>query len=253
MYSIGESVKKFVEYIAIAVIILITWSVLERFGIINSITLPAPETIIKTCVENIKNGRLFNNLAISMVRVVKGYCLAAVLGISFGILLGFYRRLNYMTDLIVQIIKPIPPIAWIPLAIIWFGIGEMSKVFLIFLGGFFTILVNVIDGIHQVDGALVEVSDIMETPRYKHILYLVLPSALPNIFTGLRTGLGSCWMCVVAAELVAATSGIGYMISNARQFSKTDVVIVGMLAIGVSGKIMDSILKTVERRVIKWN
>ena len=253
MYKIGSRVNKIIEYIAVAVIILIIWSVLERLAIINSTTLPAPETILKTFVQDITNGTLIGSLGISIVRVLKGYCLAAFLGIGFGILLGLSERINYMTDLIVQIIKPIPPIAWIPLAIIWFGIGESSKVFLIFLGGFFTILINVIDGIHQVNDGLVEVSDIMETPKLKHITQLILPSSLSNIFTGLRTGLGSCWMCVVAAELVASTTGIGYMISNARQFSKTDVVIVGMLAIGITGKVMDIILKTIERSVMKWN
>ena len=134
----------------------------------------------------------------------------------------------------------------------WFGIGEECKVFLIFLGGFFTILINVVDGIRQTDRKLIEVSRSMETPFLKHVFLLVIPHSAPNIFTGLRVGLSSCWMCVVAAELVSSTTGLGYMIMNARQFGQTDVVIVGMLTIGVLGKVMDSLLKVVEKAVIRW-
>ena len=129
---------------------------------------------------------------------------------------------------------------------------EEGKVFLIFLGGFFTILINVVDGIRQTDRKLIEVSRSMETPFLKHVALLVIPHSAPNIFTGLRVGLSSCWMCVVAAELVSSTTGLGYMIMNARQFGQTDVVIVGMLTIGVLGKVMDSLLKVVEKAVIRW-
>ena len=201
----------------------------------------------------IQNGELWENLGISVLRVLQGYLLASVLGIIAGILIGLSRHLDRLTELLIQIIKPIPPIAWIPLVILWFGIGESGKIFLIFLGGFFTILINVIDGIHQTDMKLIEVSKSMETPFFKHIFMMVIPSALPNIFTGLRTGLSSCWMCVVAAELVSSTTGLGYLIMNARQFGKTDVVIVGMLTIGIIGKIMDSLLKLIEKLIIRWN
>ena len=141
----------------------------------------------------------------------------------------------------------------IPLVILWLGIGESSKVFLIFLGGFFTVLINVIDGIRYTDKKLIEVADVMETPRIKRITRLVIPAALPSIFTGLKVALGNCWTCVVAAELVASTSGIGYMISNARNFGQMDVVIVGMLAIGLVGKIMDSLLNAIGNRILAWS
>ena len=169
-----------------------------------------------------------------------------------GILIGLSKHLDRVTELIIQMIKPIPPIAWIPLVILWFGIGESGKVFLIFLGGFFTILINVVDGIHQTDPKLVEVSRSMETPFWKHISLMVIPGAAPNIFTGLRTGLSSCWMCVVAAELVSSTTGLGYLIMDARQFGQTDVVIVGMLTIGIVGKIMDSLLRLAEKKTLRW-
>jgi sulfonate transport system permease protein len=155
--------------------------------------------------------------------------------------------------LFIQILKPIPPIAWIPLVILWMGIGEASKVFLIFLGGFFTILLNVIDGIRYTDKKLLEVASVMETPKKKYILHLVIPAAFPSIFTGLRVAMGTCWTCVVAAELVASSSGVGYMISNARNFGRMDIVIIGMISIGIVGKVMDVILMQIEKRVLSWN
>lgn len=240
------------EYIILLLLVLAVWTILEKRGSLNTVIMPAPSKILSTFISLVKSGQLWKNLTISLLRVLKGYLLAASLGVILGILIGLFRHLNRLTDLLIQIIKPIPPIAWIPLVILWFGIGEEGKVFLIFLGGFFTILINVVDGIRQTDRKLIEVSQAMETPFLKHIFLLVIPHSAPNIFTGLRVGLSSCWMCVVAAELVSSTTGLGYMIMNARQFGQTDVVIVGMLTIGVLGKVMDSLLKVVEKAVIRW-
>ena len=240
------------EYIILLLLVLAVWTFLEKKGSLNTVIMPAPSKILSTFLALVKSGQLWKNRMISLIRVLKGYLIAASLGIVLGILIGLFRHLNRLTDLLIQIIKPIPPIAWIPLVILWFGIGEEGKVFLIFLGGFFTILINVVDGIRQTDKKLIEVSRSMETPFLKHIFLLVIPHSAPNIFTGLRVGLSSCWMCVVAAELVSSTTGLGYMIMNARQFGQTDVVIVGMLTIGVLGKVMDSLLKVVEKAVIRW-
>lgn len=247
-----KSVLYGLEYIIVPVILLTIWVILEKRGSLNTVIMPAPSKILSTFLTMLKSGMLLNNLLVSLGRVLKGYFIAAILGIVLGILIGLSKHLNRLTDLMIQIIKPIPPIAWIPLVILWFGIGEEGKIFLIFLGGFFTILINVMDGIRQTDKKLIEVSKSMETPFLKHVFLLVIPHSAPNIFTGLRIGLSSCWMCVVAAELVSSTTGLGYMIMNARQFGQTDVVIVGMLTIGVLGKVMDSLLKLVERLVIRW-
>ncbi|MBE6105998.1 ABC transporter permease [Anaerovibrio lipolyticus] len=247
-----RSTGYFIEYLALIISIISVWTIMSNQGHLNTIILPAPNSILETIVELVADGALFTNMFISVSRVVQGYLLAAVLGISLGILIGLSKHLDRVTELIIQMIKPIPPIAWIPLVILWFGIGESGKVFLIFLGGFFTILINVVDGIHQTDPKLVEVSRSMETPFWKHISLMVIPGAAPNIFTGLRTGLSSCWMCVVAAELVSSTTGLGYLIMDARQFGQTDVVIVGMLTIGIVGKIMDSLLRLAEKKTLRW-
>lgn len=242
-----------IEYIALIAVVLIVWCVMAGRGTLNEIIMPAPSKVLDTVTELIGSGVLWTNLVISVVRVLKGYFIAVVLGVSLGILIGLSKHAERLSVLIIQIIKPIPPIAWIPLVILWFGIGESGKVFLIFLGSFFNILINVYDGIKQADEKYIEVSKSMETPFFKHIFRLIIPGAAPNIFTGLRIGLSSGWMCVVAAELVSSTTGLGYMIMNARQFGQTDVVIVGMLTIGIIGKLMDSLLRAVEKRAIKWN
>lgn len=247
-----RSTGYFIEYLALIISIISVWTIMSNQGHLNTIILPAPNSILETIVELVADGALFTNMLISVSRVLQGYLLAAFLGISLGILIGLSKHLDRVTELIIQMIKPIPPIAWIPLVILWFGIGESGKVFLIFLGGFFTILINVVDGIHQTDPKLVEVSRSMETPFWKHISLMVIPGAAPNIFTGLRTGLSSCWMCVVAAELVSSTTGLGYLIMDARQFGQTDVVIVGMLTIGIVGKIMDSLLRYAEKKTLRW-
>ena len=249
----AKSVGYAVEYMALVVVILVVWIVMGSTGKLNPVIMPSLSKVGSTFLSLIESGNIWENLGISVWRVLQGYLLASVLGIVLGILIGLSRHLDRLTALLIQIIKPIPPIAWIPLVILWFGIGEGGKVFLIFLGGFFTILINVIDGIRQTDRKLVEVSKSMETPFFKHIFEMVIPGAAPNIFTGLRTGLSSCWMCVVAAGLVSSTTGLGYLIMNARQFGKTDVVIIGMLTIGITGKIMDSLLRLLERFIIRWN
>lgn len=253
MKSAAKKAGYLAEYFLFLILILVVWFVMDGMGKLNPVIMPSPSKIGSTLVSLIEKGTLMDNLVVSVVRVLQGYLLAAGLGVVLGILIGLSKHLDRLTALLIQIVKPIPPIAWIPLVILWFGIGESGKVFLIFLGGFFTILINVIDGIHQTDAKLIEVSKSMETPFFKHIFKVVIPSAAPNIFTGLRTGLSSCWMCVVAAELVSSTTGLGYLIMNARQFGKTDEVIVGMLTIGIIGKIMDSLLKLVEKHLIKWN
>ena len=241
-----------IEYVGLLVILIILWQAASDMGYLNPITLPSPKRILDTFLALLRKGTLQENLLISCQRVLTGYAVAAVSAVVLGILIGLSPHFKRMTDLIIQILKPIPPISWIPLVILWFGIGEEGKIFLIFIGSFFTILVNVVDGIRRIDVKLIELSNAMVIPKMKYVFQVVIPYAAPNIFTGLRVGLGQSWMCVVAAELVASSTGLGYMIMYARQFGQTDVVIVGMLIIGIIGKIMDSVLMAVEKAVIRW-
>ena len=248
-----QKISKYAEKSFLIILLLLLWWICSKTGYLNVVLLPPPEKVFETLVKKILDASLLQEIWVSICRVIKGYCIASVLGIFFGIIIGLSNHMMLITDWFIQLLRPIPPIAWIPLVILWMGIGENSKVFLIFLGGFFVVLINVIDGVHNIDPKLLEVARSAETPKKKYILKLIIPAALPNIFTGLRVAMGTCWSCVVAAELVAASSGIGYMISIARNYGQMDVVIIGMVAIGITGKIMDLILKRLEHRVLFWN
>ena len=242
------------QYITLSLAILAVWQLLAQWGIINQLLLPAPLKVARTFWELASNGDLAKHIWVSILRVLAGFGIAALLGLGLGIAIGLSRTLDRVTDLIIQLLKPIPPIAWIPLAILWFGIGEESKIYIIFLGAFFPVIVNTIDGIRQTDHKFVEVARILAVPRTRFILRVILPGALLPlpIMTGMRVGLMVAWMCVVAAELIAASSGIGYLIMDARQLSQSDVVLVGMITIGVIGKIMDSLIRRLETQLVNW-
>jgi sulfonate transport system permease protein len=238
------------QYVSLSAAILAVWQMASNLGYIKPLILPPPSQIAMTFWDLLQSGAMARHVGISVLRVLEGFAIAAVLGL--GIAIGLSRTLDRMSDLIIQVVKPIPPIAWIPLAILWFGIGEESKVYIIFLGAFFPIIINTIDGIRQTDHKLVEVARILEVPRCRFVRQVVIPGAFPAIMTGIRVGLMVAWMCVVAAELIAASSGIGYLIMDARQLSQSDVVLVGMITIGVIGKVMDSLIKRLEQHLIGW-
>jgi sulfonate transport system permease protein len=249
----GINIKQLLIYFSLSLALLAAWQISGDMGLLNPVTLPSLGKVLRAFGELLSNGKLLKHILVSMFRVLEGFGLAAGLGISLGVAIGLSRTLDKATDLLIQLLKPIPPIAWIPLAIIWFGIGEASKIYIIFLGAFFPILVNVIDGIRRIDTKLIELARILEVPRWRFIWKLILPGTLAPIMTGLRVGLGVAWMCVVAAELIAASEGVGYLIMDARQLSQPEVVLVGMFTIGVIGKFMDGFLKWLGKRVLAWN
>lgn len=248
-----RKIKHIIQYVGLSAFVLAAWQILSQLGFIKPLILPPPSRVALAFWELLKSGAMARHVGISVLRVLEGFGIAAALGLGLGVAIGLSRTLDRLTELIIQVVKPIPPIAWIPLAILWFGIGEQSKVYIIFLGAFFPIIINTIDGIRQTDHKFVEVARILEVPRFIFIRRVVIPGALPAIMTGLRVGLMVAWMCVVAAELIAASSGVGYLIMDARQLSQSDVVLVGMITIGVVGKLMDSLIKRLERRLITWN
>ncbi len=233
-------------------VLLALWQGVTAAGLVKPILLPPPGQVLDALLAMGGSGELAVHLGASIVRVLEGFALAAVLGVGLGLALGIFPLLFELADGVIQLIRPIPPIAWLPLAILWFGIEEGSKVFIITLGAFFPIFVNVLDGVRQTDHKLLELAKALEVPKGKFIAKVVIPGALPFIASGLRIGLGYAWMCVVAAELSAGMTGVGYMLTDARALAQTDRVLVGMLAIGVVGKAMDGVLRALEERVIRW-
>ena len=240
-------------YIALPVMIILIWEYVCHSGTVKVYNLPAPELIVKDAVDKIKDGSLWEHIAVSFIRVLKGFTLAAVSALVLGVLIGLNRYFERFTELVIQILKPIPPIAWIPLAILWFGIGESSKIYIIFYGAFFPILLNTVDGIHNIDDRYLELGRVYEVSKWRLVWKVILPGALPSILTGIRVGLGNAWICVVAAEMIAATKGVGYMLSNGRSMSRADDVILAMLLIGIVGKVMDDVLQAISRKIMRWS
>jgi len=244
--------SRLLQYVVLPIGILLVWEALFRFGVFSHVALPSPLKVGATLWKLAITGQLFIHVAASILRVMEGFMVGAVLGLFLGVGIGISKPFARITDFVIQVLRPIPPIAWIPLAILWFGIGEISKVFIIFLGAFFPIVIGAVEGIRQTDFRHVELAKVLEVSRWKFIRRVVLPGALPSIITGLRVGLGTAWVCVVAAEMIAAESGVGYVIVDGRELTRPDMVIAGMITIGVIGKLMDVMLKRLENLLIRW-
>ncbi|GAA4421026.1 ABC transporter permease [Bremerella cremea] len=234
------------------VAVITIWQALSSGGVITPLLLPSPITVATSALGLIFSGELLQHIGVSLIRVFEGFSMAAIAGIALGSAIGLWSRFDQTCDWLLQTLKPIPPIGWFPLAVLWFGIGEVSKVFIIFLGAFFPILINVVDGIRQTDQRYIELARVHEIGWWKFFSKVIVPGALPSILTGLRIGIGFAWTCVVAAELIAAEAGIGYLIVDARLTFHADVVIVGMLTIGVLGTLMDLGLRQLDTRLVRW-
>jgi sulfonate transport system permease protein len=243
--------SRLAQYLLLPVVIVAAWELAARTGAVQNTLLPPPSAVLAAFWNLLVHGRLLANAGASLERVLAGFALAAVLGLSVGVAMGTSRAGGRLGDLVIQVLRPIPPIAWIPLAILWFGIGEPSKIFIIFLGAVFPIVINTLEGIRSTDRRYVELARALEVPRARFVRKVILPGALPAISTGLRVGLGNAWVCVVAAELIAADKGVGFIIMDGRELSRTDVVIAGMVTIGIIGKLMDVALKHLEARLVR--
>ena len=215
-------------------------------------TLPPPSRVLAAGWRVLASGDLLAHIGASLVRVLGGFAMAALVAIPLGIGIALWEWVDDIADPVVELLRPIPPIAWIPLGILWFGIGDAQNMFIIFLGAFFPILLNTIAGVRRVDRTLVWGALTLGGRRAQIIREIVLPGALPLILTGLRIGLGVGWMALVAAELVAARSGLGFMIQSARYAFLTDRVILGMAVIGLLGLAMDRAMRGVQHRLAPW-
>ncbi len=245
--------KNFFFVIAAPLLLVLLWLYVTETNIVNTNILPSPIRVVETFINLIANGQLWKNLSVSFLRVLKGFALGAVFGIIIGTVMGLSKSINKILSSLVGILRPIPMIAWIPMLILWLGIGEKSKVAVIFIGSFWPILLNTITGILSVDSKLLEVATVFEKNKLEILGKVVFPSATPSIITGIRLGFGTAWTCVVAAEMIAASSGIGYMITYARELSQPDVVLAGVFTIGIVGLLIDGILLRIQKTLLKWN
>lgn len=237
---------------SVPLLILIVWQVAGNLGLLNPILLPTPSVIWNELVAMTLSGELASNLGISAGRAFLGFLLGGGLGLAAGLWVGFSYKAERLVDPSLQMLRTLPHLAIAPLFILWFGFGEASKILLIAKGAFFPLYVNTFLGIRSTDSKWFDVARVLEFSKWDMIWKLIIPAALPNIFLGIRLSIGVAWLGLVVAELMGSSSGIGYIINDARSFSLTSVVFVGIIVFAVVGKLSDSLVKWLEHRMLTW-
>lgn len=215
---------------------------------------PTPLEVVKGLAELTRNGTLVQHVSASLMRVTLGYGAALMVAIPLGVLMGWFPRVFQAVNPLIQLLRPISPIAWIPLAILWFGIGNLSPIFLIFLSSFFPLVVGTVSGVQGVEREYIRAAMNFGINGQRLIRQVVLPAALPQIIVGMRIGLGIAWLVVVAAEMIAIDSGLGYLIIDSRNAgNRYDLVVAAMVMIGIIGFLLDNLMRRLERLdEVRW-
>jgi sulfonate transport system permease protein len=234
-------------------LLIAAWQVFSSLGHIPGHLLPAPSAVLAAGWRLTLSGELLENLRVSFGRAASGFLIGGSLAFAFGLLNGVSKLGERLTDTTIQMIRNIPNLALIPLVILWFGIEDEARVFLVALGVFFPIYVNTFHGIRTVDAGLVEMGRSYGMSNWDLFRRVILPGALPSIFVGLRYALGIMWLTLIVAETIAANSGIGHMAMNAREFMLIDVVVLAILLYALLGKLADSIARLLERLTLQWH
>lgn len=228
------------------------WELAVRFGWWPRTLIAAPSQVLQDFLTLTLSAQLLEHSLISLGRLLGGFLLGSTLGVLAGSLVGLSKLFERLLAPTMQFLAPVPPVAWIPLLIILLGIGESSKIALITIGVFFVIFVNTFQGIRGADQKLVEVAQVYEKKFGELLLYVLFPSALPSILTGMRVALGLAWILLIAAEVIASEKGLGWLIWDARNFSRPDDMIVGMVTVGILGKLSDSLMARLETSLLQW-
>jgi ABC-type nitrate/sulfonate/bicarbonate transport system permease component len=235
------------------IIVVLLWGGLSAAGKINPFILPSPENVMRALLQALESGELLQGTLSSLGRVGIGFCLSLATAIPLGIVIGVSPAVRSFADPLLKFLRPIPPIAWIPLAILWFGIGNGPSYFLTMIASFFPILTNTITGVENVSRQHLWVAHCFQASRTSILWDIIIPSSLPTLISGIRTGFGFAWMAVVAAEMIATRSGLGYLIYTSQDMLRTDRVLVGMLVIGLIGMLADTLLLLLQKRLVHWN
>ena len=237
----------------VPLLVIAGWEAASRSGWLSTRILPEPLAVAQAFWNLLKSGELARDVAISSGRALAGLAIGGGLGLVLGLLTGTFRTAETLLDTTLQMVRNVPPLALIPLVILWFGIDESAKLFLVAIGVFFPIYLNTYHGIKSVDAGLVEMARSYGLKGWALYREVILPGALPSILVGLRFSLGLMWVLLIVAETISAQSGIGYMTMNAREFLQTDVVLVGVLLYAFLGKLADLVARGLERRFLRWN
>ena len=240
------------EGLLLPLALLLVWQWVVAAGYISANLMPPPTQIAQTLGQLVGDGSLAVHVGVSSARVLIGFVIGASLGVAVGAVVGLNRTAQALFDPGFQALRAIPSLAWVPLLLLWAGIDEGPKLSLIAIGAFFPIYLSVVSGFHNVDRKFLEVGAIYGLSGSATVWRILIPAALPSLLTGLRNGLSLSWMFMVAAELIAATRGLGFLLNDGRDTGRADLIIVGIITIAVLGKFSDSLLRTLEHQLLDW-
>ena len=246
------SLQRFLPFL-LPVVVIAAWQLGSSFGWISTRIMPSPAAVVVAFWQTTISGQLPNNILVSAGRAFAGLLVGGSIGFLLGIANGVSRLSEQLTDTTLQMLRTIPHLAMVPLVILWFGIGEESKLFLTALGVLFPIYLNTYHGVRNVDRGLIEMGRVYGMSNWTLFRKVIFPGALPSILVGLRFALGIMWLTLIVAESIAASSGIGYMANNAREFGMTDVVVLTLVIYAILGKLADVVARAIERRALRWN
>lgn len=248
----NRHLQSFIPWV-VPILLIILWQIFSTVGLIPLRILPSPLGVLSAAIKLAQTGELFRNIAISASRAIAGFFIGGSIGFTLGLLNGIYPIAEKMLDTSIQMLRNIPNLALIPLVILWFGIGDEARLFLVSLGVMFPIYLNTFHGIRSVDPGLVEMGKIYGLNAWGLFWRIILPGAMSSILVGVRFSLGIMWLTLIVAETIAADSGIGYMAMNAREFMQTDVVVLSILIYALLGKLADVIARSLEKYWLQWN
>jgi NitT/TauT family transport system permease protein len=247
-----KRIKESLPALAVIAVLLAAWwlIVVET----HSVIFPTPWQVVAGTVELIKDGTLWTHIGASLMRVGVGFSLAVLVGVPLGLWLGWVKGAYSTLNPLFQILRPISPIAWIPIAILWFGVGNASPIYLIFISSVFPMIVQTTAGVHTIERRYLRAAENFGVSRYTLFRQVVIPAVLPQIIVGMRIGLGVAWLVVVAAEMIALRSGLGYLIIDSRNAgNRYDLVIAGMIIIGLIGLLLDGVMRLLEGlKSVRW-
>lgn len=238
------------------ILILLVWFIITNFGLVNSKMVPTPQSVWSAFVDIIQNGyknyTLIQHLGASMERLFISFFIAAIIAIPFGLASGYNSKIRAIFDPIIEFYRPLPPLAYYTLLVLWLGIGNESKVTLLFLACFAPIYISCVSAVLRIKEDYINSAYTVGANKYQIFIHVILPSCLPDIFVGLRTAVGVAYTTLVAAEMVAAKSGLGWMVLDASNYLRSDIIFVGIIIMGITGILLDQILRLIEKKIVPW-
>jgi len=249
----SPGMKSLLRGVVMPVLMLAVWEAVCRGGLVSPIMLPSPSAITIKWVEWLRSGELLVDVLGSLGRVTGGFLIGAALALPLGLFMGSSPRIYEYFNPFIQVLRPIPPIAWIPMSILWFGLGNPPAIFLISLGAFFPVLMNTIAGVQNVDGIYLRAARNLGAGRGTMFRRVILPAATPYILAGIRIGIGTAFIVVIVSEMIAVNNGLGYRILEAREFMWSDKIIAGMITIGLLGLAIDQGMNAINRYLLRWH